>query len=650
MISVVIPLYNKEKQIAYTLQSVFEQTFQDFEIVVVDDGSTDNSVEEVEKFDDSRIRLIHQTNAGVSAARNRGIEEARGELIAFLDADDEWMPEYLATQYGLYQKYPECSVYACNYEFRDSEGKVTPTIIRKLPFEGEDGVLSNYFEVASCSHPPICSISIMVKKTAIQAIGGFPLGIKSGEDLLTWARLAVNEKFAEKYPSQFNSWKATEKGDKIIYADEQDPRLIVLWGGYSFAKEYNAPRGHVYAVKDVRDILRTGAPKTATDGPQPMACWTCKGPDVPRLIAEWGEDGYFGAKWAKGGAEIVNSIGCADCHDTTSKDFAEGKPALRIARPHVLRALDHLNNALQAKAKAEGKEQPNLSFNTAARTEKRAEICANCHVEYYFAGDLKQVTFPWDNGQTVDDIEKYYDDIGFSDWTHSLSKAPMLKAQHPDFEIWSLGMHGKNGVTCIDCHMPKVQGKDGKVYTDHQIQNPFDAFDSTCANCHDQSKEKLKDIVASRKKEVKDVMGRLEDQVVRAHFEAKAAWDAGATKEEMEPALMDIRHAQWRWDYAAASHGGHMHAPDVMLRVLGSGLDKAADARAKLAAILTKHGVKTPVEVPDISTADKAWKVMGIDIEKERKAKKEFLETVVPQWVKEAKANGKLAEDTATKQ
>lgn len=192
MISVVIPLYNKEKQIACTLQSVFEQTFQNFEIVIVDDGSTDNSVEEVEKFDDSRIRLIHQTNAGVSAARNRGIEEASGELIAFLDADDVWMPEYLATQYGLYQKYPECSVYACNYEFRDSEGKVTPTIIRKLPFEGEDGILSNYFEVASCSHPPICSISIMVKKTAIQAIGGFPLGIKSGEDLLTWARLAVS--------------------------------------------------------------------------------------------------------------------------------------------------------------------------------------------------------------------------------------------------------------------------------------------------------------------------------------------------------------------------------------------------------------------------------------------------------------------------
>ena len=196
MISVVIPLYNKEKQIAHTLQSVFNQTFQNFEVVIVDDGSTDGSVAEVEKFCDSRIRLIRQKNAGVAAARNRGIEEAKGDLIAFLDADDEWKPEYLATQYHLSQKYPDCNVFACNYEFRNIEGKVTPTIIRKLPFTGEDGILSNYFEVASCSHPPLWTSAVMVKKQAIQAIGGFPLGIKSGEDLLTWARLAVNGEIA----------------------------------------------------------------------------------------------------------------------------------------------------------------------------------------------------------------------------------------------------------------------------------------------------------------------------------------------------------------------------------------------------------------------------------------------------------------------
>lgn len=192
MISVVIPLYNKEKSIASTLRTVLNQTFSDYEIVIVNDGSTDGSVEEIEKVQDDRIRLVHQPNAGVSAARNRGIEEAKGDLIAFLDADDEWKPEYLATQYHLFQKYPECSVFACNYEFRDVSGKVTPTLIHKLPFVGEDGILSNYFEVASCSHPPLWTSAVMVKKQAMQAIGGFPLGIKSGEDLLTWARLAVN--------------------------------------------------------------------------------------------------------------------------------------------------------------------------------------------------------------------------------------------------------------------------------------------------------------------------------------------------------------------------------------------------------------------------------------------------------------------------
>lgn len=196
MISVIIPLYNKEKQIAATLKSVIEQTFQDFEIIVVNDGSTDNSATEVLKVKDPHIRLIHQENTGVSAARNRGIQEARFDLIAFLDADDNWKPNYLENQYELSKKYPQCSVYACNYEFRNADGTITSTIIRRLPFQESEGILSNYFEVASCSHPPIWTSAVMVRKEAIQAIGGFPIGIKSGEDLLTWARLAANYQIA----------------------------------------------------------------------------------------------------------------------------------------------------------------------------------------------------------------------------------------------------------------------------------------------------------------------------------------------------------------------------------------------------------------------------------------------------------------------
>lgn len=196
MISVVIPLYNKENQIAATLQSVLQQTFQDFEVVVVNDGSTDGSVEAAESFQDERIRIIHQENAGVSAARNKGVEAAKYELIAFLDADDRWKPEYLQTQYELTQKYPDCSVFACNYEFVHADGSVHSSIIRKLPFKGQDGILSNYFEVASCSNPPLWTSAVMARKTAMQAIGGFPAGIKSGEDLLTWARLASRNKIA----------------------------------------------------------------------------------------------------------------------------------------------------------------------------------------------------------------------------------------------------------------------------------------------------------------------------------------------------------------------------------------------------------------------------------------------------------------------
>ena len=196
MISVVIPLYNKAGQVAHTLRSVLGQTFGRFEVVIVDDGSTDGSADEARSVHDERIRLVSQRNAGVSAARNRGVAEARYDLIAFLDADDEWEPTYLETQYNLYKKYPDCSVYACNYEFCNADGRVTPTILRKLPFEGEDGILSNYFEVASCSHPPLWTSAVMVRKQALQAVGGFPLGIRSGEDLLTWARLAVKYKIA----------------------------------------------------------------------------------------------------------------------------------------------------------------------------------------------------------------------------------------------------------------------------------------------------------------------------------------------------------------------------------------------------------------------------------------------------------------------
>lgn len=196
MISVVIPLYNKQKQIGQTINGVLDQTFQDFEVIIVNDGSTDNSVPEVAQFSDPRIRLVNQKNAGVSSARNRGIAEANGEFVAFLDADDEWDPDYLSSQFALTQKYPNCDIFATNYVFKDNKGKISNTILNRIPFQGDDGILANYFEISSYSHPPLWTSAVMVRKSALESIGGFPIGIRSGEDLLTWARLACRYKIA----------------------------------------------------------------------------------------------------------------------------------------------------------------------------------------------------------------------------------------------------------------------------------------------------------------------------------------------------------------------------------------------------------------------------------------------------------------------
>lgn len=195
MITIIIPLYNKEASIATALRGVLAQTYQDFEVVVVDDGSTDGGAAVVEQFDDPRIRLIRQANGGVSAARNRGIAEAKGEHVAFLDADDEWMPTFLEEIAALIAAYPESKARATNYIF-NSNGVKSPTLLRKIPFAEERGVMTNYFEVASCSHPPMWTSAVCIDRDLLQEIGGFPVGIKSGEDLLTWARIAVRTQWA----------------------------------------------------------------------------------------------------------------------------------------------------------------------------------------------------------------------------------------------------------------------------------------------------------------------------------------------------------------------------------------------------------------------------------------------------------------------
>jgi glycosyltransferase involved in cell wall biosynthesis len=195
-ISVVIPLYNKRDFIEDTINSVFSQTVQPFEILIIDDGSTDGSYEKVISLNLPVVRLIRQQNSGVSGARNRGIEEAKGDWIAFLDADDIWLPEFLKKMMELHQRFLDCNVLSSTYFLEDFIGRRDEIVLKNIPFNGREGILTNYFQVAANSHPPVCSSAVVVRKESLLNINGFPVGTESGEDLLTWTFLAINNKIA----------------------------------------------------------------------------------------------------------------------------------------------------------------------------------------------------------------------------------------------------------------------------------------------------------------------------------------------------------------------------------------------------------------------------------------------------------------------
>ena len=438
---------------------------------------------------------------------------------------------------------------------------------------------------------------------------------------------ARNEVFKSDFPREYQTWTETAKtdfqsefnGNVAVDVLEQRPEMVVLWAGYAFSKDYSTPRGHMHAIEDITATLRTGAPATATDGPQPSTCWTCKSPDVPRMMEAIGVDAFYNNKWGALGDEIVNPIGCADCHEPENMN-------LHISRPALIEAFSR-----------QGKD-----VNKASPQEMRSLVCAQCHAEYYFQGDEKRLTFPWDKGLTVENIEKYYDEADFTDYIHKLSRALILKAQHPDYEIFRMGIHAQRGVSCADCHMPYDE-EGGIKYSDHHIQNPLAVVERTCQTCHRDNKETLRHNVYERQQKADELRNLLEKELTTAHIEAKFAWDKGATENEMQEALTYIRQAQWRWDFGVSSHGASFHAPQETMRILGHGLDKAYKARMAIAKVLMRHGYSDDVPLPDISTKQKAQQYIGLDISTEKAAKEKFLKEVIPMWIQEAKENKRIA-------
>ncbi|WP_329905088.1 ammonia-forming cytochrome c nitrite reductase [Porphyromonas pogonae] len=438
---------------------------------------------------------------------------------------------------------------------------------------------------------------------------------------------ARNEVYKSNYPREYETW--TQTADTTFQSEfngssakdvlAMRPNMVVLWAGYAFSRDYSTPRGHMHAIEDMRQTLRVGNPGIDGDKDmQPATCWTCKSPDVPRMMQALGVDEFYKNKWSALGSEIVNPIGCADCHDPETMD-------LHISRPALIEAF----------------QRRGIDITKATHQEMRSLVCAQCHVEYYFKGDGKYLTFPWDKGMTMEDAEKYYDESDYYDYIHALSKTPILKAQHPDFEIAQQGIHAQRGVSCADCHMPYMN-QGGVKFSDHHIMSPLANIDRTCQTCHRESEETLRQNVYDRQHKANEIRNKLENELAKAHIEAKFAWDKGAGEAEMKPVLKYIRQSQWRWDYAVASHGASFHAPQEVSRIMGDGLERAMQARLEIAKILARHGYTQDVPIPDISTKDKAQKYIGLDMQKLHEKKEKFMKTVVPKWVEEAKKKGTL--------
>ncbi len=433
-----------------------------------------------------------------------------------------------------------------------------------------------------------------------------------------------NEVWGENYPREFQSYYATAdtafqskyNGNAEIDMLERHPAMVVMWAGYLFSADYTQGKGHYYAIDDIRKNLRTGAPMNPKQGPQPSTCWTCKSPDVPRLMNEMGAADFYSHTWAELGNEVVNPIGCGDCHEAETMN-------LIITRPALIEAFNRIGR----------------DISKVSHQEMRSLVCAQCHVEYYFnkniADGAQYLVFPWDNGFNAETMEEYYDNLNFSDWTHALSRAPMLKAQHPGYETYMTGIHAQRGVSCADCHMPYIS-EGGQKFTNHKMTSPLQNISGSCQVCHREETDELIRNVYQNQDRVMETRSLLEGMIVRAHVEAKAAWDLGATDEQMKNILMGIRHAQWRWDYAAASHGASFHSPLEISRLIGTAITIAQETRIDLARLLSELGNNKEIAYPDISTKAKAQEFIGLNMANMRTEKEHFLKTVIPNWEKKA--------------
>ncbi|MBK9138488.1 MAG: ammonia-forming cytochrome c nitrite reductase subunit c552 [Verrucomicrobia bacterium] len=346
---------------------------------------------------------------------------------------------------------------------------------------------------------------------------------------------------------------------------EEDSRLKTLWAGFPFALDFREERGHAYMLDDQTFTGRQARP-------QPGACLNCHSSSYVAHKRAGDGDLFKGFEkvnampFAEARKLVEHPVSCIDCHHPQTMQ-------LRITRPAFMEGI----KALKA---SEG--LADYDVNTmATRQEMRSFVCAQCHVEYYFKGPERRLVFPWSKGLKVEDMLAYYDEIGFSDWKHAETGSPLLKAQHPEFELWQQGTHARSGVACADCHMPYERVGAAKV-SNHHVRSPLLDVNKACQTCHKWSERELLDRTHLIQDRTHNLRDRAMDAVVDLIADLKAAVAAGRTDQELAEARGFHRKAQFYLDYVEAENSMGFHAPQEAVRILGEAIDYARQGQNAL--------------------------------------------------------------------
>ena len=451
-------------------------------------------------------------------------------------------------------------------------------VVVALATVGLLALLTNIIERQQEALNPFYRVVELTDTTTNPAVWGKNFPIQYDQYLRTVDLVRTRYGGSEAFPRQPTETDPRE----VVSASRlvEDPRLREFWAGYAFAEDFREERGHAYMLVDQMFTERQNVAQ------QPGTCLHCHASVyVPYLQAGDGDliagfEHVNQMPYQEAATLVEHPVACIDCHDPETMQ-------LRITRPAFMEGIRTLRAS-------EGVDDYDVN-EEATRHEMRTFVCAQCHVEYYFQGSEKRLVYPWHKGLKADSILAYYEEIGFSDWQHATSGTPALKAQHPEFELYSQGIHAQNGVTCSDCHMPYMRVGAMKV-SDHWVRSPLLNVNNACQTCHKASEEEL----LNRAHTIQDRTYELRNIAIDAVLELTRAIANAAEADTSNPRIATAqsyqRKAQFLTDFIEAENSMGFHADQEAMRVLGKAINYARLGQAAIygAALAPMHPDRTP--------------------------------------------------------